>query len=162
MPSFLEDEDAWLPPPSDWSAIRGLRSLSRADLSGADLQQLRTKDTGQTVLDMLSVRLEALSIDEHKAAEREAWKNAWDAVIQSSSVLDATDLDADYFRCPARSNIDSTYFDADDNPFEMRDWWVGFKVSMYYQFSQMNHMAAAGTRRSIWTWESASSTTFSS
>ncbi|KAI4261851.1 MAG: hypothetical protein L6R42_002954, partial [Xanthoria sp. 1 TBL-2021] len=51
-----------------YAAIGGsvdtLRSLSLADLSAIDLQDLRTKDTGQSVADMLHARLEALSIAE--------------------------------------------------------------------------------------------------
>lgn len=62
-------------------SVETLRSLAEADLSGIDLQELKTKDTCQSVTDMLKARLEAL---EDNQAKREAWKLAWDALADVS------------------------------------------------------------------------------
>jgi len=103
---------------SQWSvlhyaAIGGsvdtLRSLAKADFSGDDLQGMRTKDTGQTVADMLSTRVEGLSSDDGKATEREAWKNAWDDMIHFTLVTGETCSDVDFYEPLTRSNTDSIY-----------------------------------------------------
>ena len=116
---------------SQWSvlhyaAIGGsadtLRSLSSADLSGIDTHELRKKDTGQTVSEMLIARLEALSLGKGNATERELWKAVWDDLITGcSKTTKETDSDSDIFHPPARCNTDSIYLDADDQPFDQRD-----------------------------------------
>ena len=99
-----------------------LHSLSKADLSGVDLQGLRTKDTGQTVTDMLSARLEFLSLDSNKSVEREVWKAAWDDVAAKTfSATKVVSINTDAFGPPSRSNTDSIYVDANDKPFNQRD-----------------------------------------
>ncbi|KAK4691359.1 hypothetical protein P7C71_g5624, partial [Lecanoromycetidae sp. Uapishka_2] len=108
-----------------YAAIGGsldtLRSLRAADVSGVDLHGLKTKDTGQTVLDMVTARLEALSMDENGAEKHESWKTAWDEVAKKTSLDDEVkDDDLNTFRNPSRSDTDSTYHDADDQPFEHR------------------------------------------
>ena len=107
-----------------YAAIAGsvdtLRSLTEADLSGIDTQELRTKDTGQTVADMLSARLEAFSIAEENPAKRDAWKFAWDALMVAREPECGEDANSDSVRPLARSDTDSTYVDADDKPFEQR------------------------------------------
>jgi len=115
---------------SQWSvlhyaAIGGsvdtLRSLAKADFSGDDLQGIRTKDTGQTVADMLNTRVEGLSSDDGKATEREAWNNAWDDMIHLTLVTDETCSDVDFSGSLTRSNTDSIYLDADEEPFDQRE-----------------------------------------
>lgn len=98
-----------------------LRALLKADLSGVDLQGLKTKDTGQTVTDMLNARLEALSFDENQSEEREAWKTAWDRITSACSAREMTDDNSTTFGPPARSDTDSIYLDADDQPFDLRN-----------------------------------------
>ena len=92
-----------------YAAIGGsvdtLRSLVEADLSSIDLQEWRTKDTCQSVTDMLNARLEAL---EDNPAKREVWKLAWDALMDG--------FKPNVVRTLARPG--TTYFDAKDQPFE--------------------------------------------
>lgn len=96
-----------------YAAIGGslstLRALSKADLSACDVEELRTNDTGQSVAEMLSARLEALEED---PAKREAWKSAWDALMPNPEL--------GRLRPFVRSDTDSIYVDADDKPFTQR------------------------------------------
>ncbi|KAL8822436.1 MAG: hypothetical protein Q9191_006828 [Dirinaria sp. TL-2023a] len=101
-------------------SIDTLRCLAKADLSGVDTREMRTKDTGQTVTDMLSARLEALSTAGENPEKRDGWKLAWDAVKVACEPRYAADLNSDLVRPLARSDTDSTYVDADDKPFEQR------------------------------------------
>ncbi|KAL8737103.1 MAG: hypothetical protein Q9181_002023 [Wetmoreana brouardii] len=91
-------------------SIDTICSLRRADISGCDLETLKTKDTGQSVIDMLSTRLDALSED---PAKREAWKFAWDRLM--------VDSEPDLVRPLTRSDTDNTYVDADDTLFANRE-----------------------------------------
>ncbi|KAI4231332.1 MAG: hypothetical protein LQ349_005690 [Xanthoria aureola] len=102
-------------------SIDTLRSLSLADLSAIDLQDLRTNDTGQSVADMLQGRLEALSIAEDDNETHEAWKRAWDN-LSSPSCLNTqeSDIAGVSHRCLVRSGTDSTYFDALEQPSKQK------------------------------------------
>ncbi|KAI4103484.1 MAG: hypothetical protein LQ339_004209 [Xanthoria mediterranea] len=108
-----------------YAAIGGsvdtLRSLSLADLSAIDLQDLRTNDTGQSVADMLHGRLEALSIAEYNNEAHEAWKRAWDD-LSSPSCLNTQEsgIAGVSHRCLVRSDTDSTYFDALEQPSKQK------------------------------------------
>ncbi|KAL8769315.1 MAG: hypothetical protein Q9209_004697 [Squamulea sp. 1 TL-2023] len=96
-------------------SVDTVRSLAVANLLDVDIQYLRTKDTGQTVADMLEARLEALSVTEDNKGTYEAWKRAWDNLTISPLVTtDDTDHDAGFSHCIVRSNTDSVYFDAKD------------------------------------------------
>lgn len=101
-------------------SIDTLRCLTKADLSCIDTQQLRTRDTGQTVADMLSARLEALLVAEENPVKRDAWKLAWDALMVACKPKYGADKNSNFARPLARSDTDSTYVDADDRPFEQR------------------------------------------
>ncbi|KAL8796206.1 MAG: hypothetical protein Q9182_007419 [Xanthomendoza sp. 2 TL-2023] len=108
-----------------YAAIGGsvdtLRSLVKADLSNVDLRELRTKDTGQTVNDMLHARLEALSFVEEDSEKRAAWGSAWDCLMTPTADQSCgTELGQDLNSPLVRSNTDSIYVDADDQPFECR------------------------------------------
>lgn len=108
-----------------YAAIGGsvdtLRSLSLADLSAIDLQSLRTNDTGQSVADMLHGRLEALSIAEDDNETHEAWKRAWDALSSPSGLnTQESDIAGVSHRCLVRSDTDSTYFDALEQPSKQK------------------------------------------
>ena len=96
-----------------YAAIGGtvdtLFSLSEADLRALDVRELRTKDTCQSVDDMLNARLIALK---DYPVQRDAWKQAWDTLMNGSEAHSVGNL--------ARSGTDSTYFDANDQPFEQR------------------------------------------
>ncbi|KAL8704734.1 MAG: hypothetical protein Q9201_002118 [Fulgogasparrea decipioides] len=97
-----------------YAAIGGslatIRSLKGADISGCNLETLKTKDTGQSVTDMLSTRLDALVEDPTK---REAWKFAWDRLM--------VDSESDLARPLTRSDTDNTFVDADDTLFANRE-----------------------------------------
>ena len=90
-------------------SVETLHSLSEADLCALDVQELRTKDTCQSVDDMLNARLIALK---DNPVQRDTWKQAWDNLVNFSEAHLAGNL--------ARSGTDSTYIDADDQPFEKR------------------------------------------
>ncbi|KAL8819079.1 MAG: hypothetical protein Q9223_002415 [Gallowayella weberi] len=108
-----------------YAAIGGsvdtLQSLVKADLSRVDIQDLRTKDTGQTVNDMLHMRLEALSFAEEDLEKRATWESAWDCLMSPKANQSCgTELGQDINPPLVRSTTDSTYVDADDQPFECR------------------------------------------
>ena len=95
-------------------------SLAKADLSSLDLQELRTKDTGQTVDEMLCARIDALSMAEDISAQRGAWQHAWDDMM-ANAVIKHVDEEGIFSARPfSRSNTDSVYYDADDQIFEER------------------------------------------
>ncbi|KAL8952036.1 MAG: hypothetical protein Q9222_002023 [Ikaeria aurantiellina] len=112
--------------------VETLRALSQADLRGVDLDGLRTKDTDQTVTDMLNKRLDAFSVDEEHAAECQVWKHEWNNMMKVCFAADSTDAQAASSKMNigdihpgspqplSRSNTDSIYHDADDQPFELR------------------------------------------
>ncbi|KAL8846856.1 MAG: hypothetical protein Q9221_008085 [Calogaya cf. arnoldii] len=103
--------------------VNTLRSLSLADLSAIDLNDLRTKDTGQNVADMLHARLEAFSVAEGGKNETlNIWKRAWDSLSTSHSLLTKeADIGTQLNRGIVRSDTDSVYFDADDQLSEQRN-----------------------------------------
>ena len=95
-------------------------SLAKADLSSLDLQELRTKDTGQTVDEMISARIDALSMTEDFSTPRGAWQYAWDCMM-ANAVIKQVDEESIFFAHPfSRSNTDSVYYDADDQVCEER------------------------------------------
>ena len=95
-------------------------SLAKADLSGLDLQELRTKDTRQTVDEMLCARIDTLSMTEDCSTQRGAWQYAWDDMM-ANAVIKHMDEDSTFFARPfSRSNTDSVYYDADDQIFRER------------------------------------------
>ncbi|KAL8657095.1 MAG: hypothetical protein Q9226_002270 [Calogaya cf. arnoldii] len=104
-------------------SVNTLSSLSLADLSAIDLEDLRTKDTGQNVADMLHARLEAFSVAEGAKNETlEAWKRAWDSLSTSRSLLTLeADTGTELHRGIVRSDTGSVYFDVDDQPSERRN-----------------------------------------
>ncbi|KAL8733486.1 MAG: hypothetical protein Q9166_002113 [cf. Caloplaca sp. 2 TL-2023] len=108
-----------------YAAIGGsvdtLRSLKEANLSGIDLEELRTKDTGQNVSEMLSARLQALSTAEDHPETLEKWKLAWNNLIIALNAKNEAHVGPDIDRRLLRSDTDSIYVDADDQPFEHRD-----------------------------------------
>ncbi|KAL8996789.1 MAG: hypothetical protein Q9188_006482 [Gyalolechia gomerana] len=93
-----------------------LRSLTKADLSALDLEGLKTKDTGQSVADMLSSRLEALAIADDDAGE--AWRLAWDDLVAPRDTKKVGGLSPKLDPHLVRSDTDSTYFDAEEQSFE--------------------------------------------
>ena len=94
--------------------------LAKADLSSLDLQELRTKDTGQTVNEMFCAWIDALSMTEGFSAQRGAWQYAWDDKM-ANAVTKHVDGEGIFFARPfSRSNTDSVYYDADDQIFEDR------------------------------------------
>ncbi|KAL8753334.1 MAG: hypothetical protein Q9184_005457 [Pyrenodesmia sp. 2 TL-2023] len=96
-------------------SVNTLRSLAKADLSGVDLEGLRTQDTDQSVADMLRARLESLSMADD--TDPEAWKLTWDEMMTPS----VTKRKAELPRPLARSDTDSVYLDADDRLFDHRN-----------------------------------------
>ncbi|KAL9628800.1 MAG: hypothetical protein Q9204_005655 [Flavoplaca sp. TL-2023a] len=70
---------------ADCSVVRHntVHSLKSADISTVDLQHLRTRDTGQSVADMLDARLKSTTADDSTEAH-DAWKRAWDNLTTSS------------------------------------------------------------------------------
>ena len=107
-----------------YAAIGGsvdtVRSLAKADLSSLDLHELRTKDTGQTVDEMLCARVDALSMAEDCSTQKGAWQYAWDDMM-ANAVLKHVDEESIYLARPfLRSNTDSVYYDANDQVFEER------------------------------------------
>ena len=95
-------------------------SLAKADLSGIDLQELRTKDTGQTVDEMLCARIDALSMAEDCSTQRGAWQHAWDNMM-ANAVIEHVNEESMFLASPfSRSNTDSVYYDAEDQIFEER------------------------------------------
>lgn len=100
-------------------SVDTLRSLANADLSGIDLEGLKTKDTGQSVADMLRARLDSLAMTDDSDAE--AWKFAWEDMIAPAAYKQEADLDRGLERRLTRSDTGNVYFDADDQPFEHRN-----------------------------------------
>lgn len=103
-----------------YAAIGGsvdtLRSLATANLSGIDIQGLRTRETGQTVADMLQARIEAMSAEE-QPEKRVAWKHAWNCLVAYSTPELEINFDPEPNYCLIRSDTDSIYVDANDQPF---------------------------------------------
>ncbi|KAL8965609.1 MAG: hypothetical protein Q9183_003764 [Haloplaca sp. 2 TL-2023] len=98
-------------------SVETLRSLEVADLSTVDLQHLRTNDTHQNVEDMLDARLEALSNLLDDKDTHDEWKCAWDKLTSHyCSGTGGLDLKVDSQYCLSRSNTDSVYFDAGEEP----------------------------------------------
>ena len=96
-------------------SIDTVQSLNLADLSAVDLQHLRTKDTGQSVADMLRARLEALSMADGSVGTHDAWERTWDKLITSSCCkVDNKDIGVDSPGCIVRSDTGSIYFDANE------------------------------------------------
>ncbi|KAL8931144.1 MAG: hypothetical protein Q9208_000248 [Pyrenodesmia sp. 3 TL-2023] len=96
-------------------SINTLRSLANANLSGVDLEGLRTQDTGQSVSDMLRARLDSLAMAD--GSDVEAWTLAWTEMMDPS----VTKREAELPRPLARSDTASVYLDADDRLFEHRN-----------------------------------------
>ena len=95
-------------------------SLAKAELSSLDRQVLRTKDTGQTVDEMLCARIDTLSMTEDCSTQRGAWQYAWDDMM-ANALIKHIDEESIFFARPfSRSNTDSVYYDADDQIFEER------------------------------------------
>ena len=95
-------------------------ALAKADLSSLDLQELRTKDTGQTVDEMLCARIDALRMAEDCSTQRGAWQYAWDDMI-ANAVIKHVDEESIFFARPfSRSNTDSIYYDVDEQIFGER------------------------------------------
>ncbi|KAL8883435.1 MAG: hypothetical protein Q9192_007167, partial [Flavoplaca navasiana] len=96
-------------------SIDTVHSLKSADLSAVDLQHLRTRDTGQSVADMLDARLKPLTIADDSTETHDAWKRAWDDLTTSSCCkIEEVDNGIGSPRCIVRSDTDSIYFDADE------------------------------------------------
>lgn len=102
-------------------SVNTVRSLCDADLSGVDLEGLETRDTGQSVTDMLSARLEAFSVDNRSSANRKGWESAWNAMADAIPATREVKQEPELFSPPTRSNTESVYLDADDAPFDQRD-----------------------------------------
>ncbi|KAL8887444.1 MAG: hypothetical protein Q9215_004979 [Flavoplaca cf. flavocitrina] len=96
-------------------SIDTVYSLKSADLSAVDLQHLRTRDTGQSVADMLDARLKPLTTADDGTETQDAWKRAWENLTTSSCCkIEEVDNGVASPRCPVRTDTGSIYFDADE------------------------------------------------
>lgn len=114
-------------------------ALAKADLSNIDLEGLKTKDTGQTVADVVRARRKALAIVEDEPDESVAWTAAWDMLLTAKSECEA-------IRPLARSGTDSVYHDADDQPFEQRGSTV-YPSDCNFVWPPLHAVASAKRRR---------------